>query len=247
MKKANTYFISDIHLGAKYISDRFAHERFLVQWLESIEPDCRQLFLVGDVLDYWFEYKHVIPKGYVRFFGQLARMSDRGTKITWLIGNHDIWIYDYLPVELGIEVVYNDVATEIDGKSFFISHGDGLGNIPIGFKILRKVFRNNTCRKLYSALHPRLTIPFALGWSKSSRQSERDNSKGANLNIIEEWAKRFSSENPATDFIVLGHYHCMVDRKLNNDNTRLIILGDWFETFSYGIFDGKNFMLKKYC
>ena len=171
MKQELTYFASDFHLGAKYIGDPKRHERAIVDWLRSIAPTCRRLFLVGDILDYWYEYKSVVPKGFVRFFGQLAEMADSGVEITWFIGNHDIWIFDYLPSELGIKVVKDSLTETIDGTEFFISHGDGLGRLSTGFRFLRGLFRNRFCQRLYSAIHPGLTVPFAHRWSASSRMS----------------------------------------------------------------------------
>lgn len=211
-----------------------------------IEADCETLYLVGDILDYWYEYKTVVPRGYVRFFGKLAQMSDRGIRITWLIGNHDIWIFDYLPTEIGLNIVDGSVETTIEGKKFYISHGDGLGKIDLGFKFLRSIFRNKLCRFFYSAIHPGLTIPFAMGWSKSSRKGSEKYKCESDLVRIRLWAKEFSDSHPEVDYIVLGHFHQLVDEKINK-NTRFIVLGDWINKFTYGIFDGKEFMLKKYC
>lgn len=243
MERSKTYFISDAHLGAGYIQDSRQHELKLVNWLKTIEPDCRQLFLVGDILDYWYEYKSVVPKGYVRFFGQLAHMTDIGIKITWFIGNHDIWIFDYLPTELGIEVIDGSAITRIEGKSFYISHGDGIGKLTTGFKFIRSFFRNKICQKLYSTIHPGITVPFAHKWSNHSRKHEyRDDAQIIDLKNITDWAINFSENNPHIDYIILGHYH-VVEDKLLPTGCRLIILGDWIDKFSYAVFNGKSLEL----
>ena len=145
-----SYFLSDVHLGASYIRDRRAHEQRLCAFLRSIEGRAKNLFLLGDILDYWFEYRTVVPRGYVRFFGQLARMADAGVRIVWFIGNHDIWLFDYLRDEIGIEIVdtaRGGIPQDIDGVRFFLGHGDTFGRQPRSYRILRSVFHNRLCQK----------------------------------------------------------------------------------------------------
>ena len=165
-----TYFISDLHLGASYIADHRAHEKRVVDFLESIAPDCKRLFLLGDILDYWWEYRTVIPRGFTRFFGALARLADSGVEIVWFKGNHDIWIFDYLPEEIGLTVHDGMMTTEIDGRRFLLEHGDGVGSLPWSFRRLRAIFRNPLAQKLYGAIHPRWSIGFAHSWSSHSRK-----------------------------------------------------------------------------
>ena len=167
--RQNTYFISDLHLGATYLKNPHDYERRVVRWLHSIKNDAKSLYLMGDILDYWYEYRNVVPRGYVRFLGALAELVDSGVEVTWFIGNHDIWIFDYLPNEIGVKVVDGYQVKDIDGKRFFLSHGDGLGKLKFGFKIIRSVFRNRFCQWLFSAIHPRWTVPFAHRWSSHSR------------------------------------------------------------------------------
>ena len=168
----NAYFISDLHLGASYIPDPVAHESRITKFLDSITGDAAELYLLGDILDYWYEYRTVVPRGYTRFFGTLCRMADSGVRITWFIGNHDIWLFDYLKEEIGMKVVDGFEIKEILGKRFFLSHGDGVGRLPASFRFLRATFRNKVCQKLYAAIHPRWTIPFAHRWSNHSRDFE---------------------------------------------------------------------------
>lgn len=159
------YFASDFHLGARYIENPIEYERRIVRWLDSIKQDAGTLYLLGDILDYWYEYRYVVPKGFTRFFGKLAELSDNDIDIHWFIGNHDIWIFDYLPHELGITIHDGTLITEIGGKRFFLSHGDNVGKRPMTFRFLRKIFRNRFCQYLYAAIHPRWTVAFALRWS----------------------------------------------------------------------------------
>ena len=165
MERKNIYFISDLHLGATYLKNPRSYEQRVVRWLESIRDDAAELYMLGDILDYWYEYKTVVPRGYIRFFGALASLADSGVKIYWFIGNHDIWLFDYLKNEIGLTVIDGWITKEIAGKKFFMSHGDGLGKLKPTFRLMRGMFRNKVCQKLYSAIHPRWTIPFALNWS----------------------------------------------------------------------------------
>ena len=164
------YFLSDLHLGAPYMEQTRANELRVVAFLDSIKEDADVIYLLGDILDYWYEYRYVVPRGYVRFFGKLAELSDSGIKIVWLKGNHDIWIFDYLPKELGIEVKDGNLIEEIHGKKFFLSHGDGVGKLDPSFKFIRGMFRNKFCQWAFSGIHPRWTVPFAYNWSAHSRK-----------------------------------------------------------------------------
>ncbi len=246
-QRVNTYFISDLHLGAKYIANPREAELNVVRFLEHIKNDAKEIYLVGDILDYWFEYRYVVPRGHIRFLGKLAELADTGIKITWLIGNHDIWIFDYLPNELGITIIDGHIQTKINDKNFFISHGDGLGKLPTSFKIIRTIFRNKICQRLYSAIHPRWTIPFALGWSKSSRKQPLiiPPYKGKENESLIKFAIEHHNFNTNINFYVFGHRHLMIDEQIS-DSCRVIILGEWINTFSYAIFDGNDLKLAKW-
>lgn len=240
------YFISDLHLGATYLENPLEYERRVVRWLRSIENEVTDLYLLGDILDYWYEYKTVVPRGFTRFLGQLAIMADRGIRITWFIGNHDIWIFDYIPAELGITVIDGSKVTEIAGKRFFLAHGDALGKLKPGFRFIRGLFRNRVCQRLYAAIHPRWTIPFAHGWSSHSRnfKSEKPEFKGADKEPFIAFAEEYQSNHLSEpiDYFVLGHRHILLKYPLRTGG-ELIVLGDWVHYFSYGRWDGKNFIL----
>lgn len=241
MPGIKTYFLSDFHLGAKYIDNPRKQEQRIVSFLESIRNDAKEIYLLGDILDYWFEYRYVVPKGYVRFFGKIAELADSGIKIYWFIGNHDIWIFDYLPSELGVEIVDGSQIKQIDGKTFFIAHGDGLGDESRSFRMLRAFFRNRFCQRLYAGIHPRWTVPFALNWSRSNRVNGEDRPFGC-----DEPLQRFVTnykEDQKIDYFVFGHRHVAVDKSIGN-NSRLIILGDWIKLYSYAVYDGNDLRLQ---
>ena len=241
MPGTKTYFLSDFHLGAKYIDNPRKQEQRIVSFLESIRNDAKEIYLLGDILDYWFEYRYVVPKGYVRFFGKIAELADSGIKIYWFIGNHDIWIVDYLPSELGVEIVDGSQIKQIDGKTFFIAHGDGLGDESRSFRMLRAFFRNRFCQRLYAGIHPRWTVPFALNWSRSNRVNGEDRPFGC-----DEPLQRFVTnykEDQKIDYFVFGHRHVAVDKSIGN-NSRLIILGDWIKLYSYAVYDGNDLRLQ---
>ena len=247
--RTKTYFLSDLHLGASYLDRPHLRERMVAEFLKEVEKDGRDLFLVGDILDYWFEYKTVVPRGYVRFFGALAALADSGVRITWLTGNHDIWLFDYLRDEIGIAVVDGSVSRKIDGKNFYISHGDRLGKRPAGFRFIQSFFRNRVCQKLYAAIHPRWTVGFAHRWSSANRNYKKTPTprfEGKLKENVIGWAQEFVAEHPTTDYIVLGHHHVAVEIQVS-EHTKLIITGDWLYNFTYGVWDGKKFEIKQFA
>lgn len=245
-KRKYTYFISDLHLGASYIPDRKEHERTIVKWLRDIGPTARTLYMLGDILDYWYEYRTVAPRGYVRFFGALAELADRGVEIVWLKGNHDVWIFDYLPSEIGLTVADGILDREIDGRRFVMEHGDGVGEPRRTYRLMRRLFRNKVAQCLYSAIHPRWTVGFAHRWSKHSRLTAKCATPSTELSEndpLVRFAETFTAENGHVDYFVFGHRHLLADHKLPGDS-RLIVLGDGFRIMSYGLWDGENFSLR---
>lgn len=249
MSSKATYFISDLHLGASYLPDRRAHEERVVSFLHSIKSDAEALYMVGDVLDYWYEYRTVVPRGYIRFFGALAELADAGVKITWLIGNHDIWLFDYLRDEIGLEVVDGAITRRIGRRTFFITHGDGVGPQKASFRFIRNLFRNRVCQKLYSAIHPRWTIPFAHSWSSGSRgylPGHSSSWQGAMRSNVQAWAADYAASHTDVDYIVLGHHHVVVDEPITQ-HCRLVILGDWISRYSYARFDGEQLSMHTFA
>lgn len=247
MSRTATYFISDLHLGASYLDNPKDYERRVVRWIRSIQDTARELYLLGDVLDYWYEYRNVVPRGFTRFLGALGELSDSGVKVTWLIGNHDIWIFDYLPNEIGCEVIDGSCLREIDGKRFFMAHGDAIGKLSTSFRLMRSLFRNRFCQRLFASIHPRWTVPFAHGWSSHSRKSGGyQPSAGDRVNdSFVDFARVYNETESPADYFVFGHRHIMLDYELE-DNSRVIVLGDWIRHFSYAVFDKGEMRLMQY-
>lgn len=243
------YFISDIHLGARYIANPRRHEEIVVAMLERMRSDADSVYLLGDVLDYWFEYRTVVPRGYVRFFGALARLVDSGVKVTWIVGNHDIWLFDYIRDEIGIEIVDGNLVTDIDGRRFFMAHGDGLGTLKRGFRFIRALFRNRFCQKLYAGIHPRWTIPFAHRWSSGSRASgDRAYAtwQGDDVEPSIIFAKKYLEEVDSTiNYFITGHRHVEVD-KMIAPNTEFVVLGDFYKQFVYAEYEDGKMLVKHF-
>ncbi|WP_183575215.1 UDP-2,3-diacylglucosamine diphosphatase [Mucilaginibacter sp. X5P1] len=238
------YFASDIHLGAgSYASSRQREDRF-VRWLDSIKADAAEVFLMGDVFDFWFEYKTVVPKGYIRLLGKLAELTDSGIKLWMFKGNHDMWMFDYFVKELGATIITNELVIERGGKKFFLHHGDGLGPGDRKYKVLKKFFRSKLCQWLFARLHPNLGIGIANRWSQNSRIV---NDKKEDRKIYEqEWLVTYSREVLQTtyyDYLIFGHRHLPLDIQLT-DKTRYINLGEWINYNSYAEFDGEELSLK---
>ncbi|MCM1162834.1 MAG: UDP-2,3-diacylglucosamine diphosphatase [Muribaculaceae bacterium] len=245
-RRTLTYFISDLHLGAGYIADPRAHEMAVVSFLRAIAPTARRLYLLGDILDYWWEYRDVVPRGFTRFFGELARLSDEGVEITWFKGNHDIWIFDYLPTELGIRVHDGIMLTELDGRRFLMEHGDGVGRLPWSFRMLRRLFRCRPAQVMFAAIHPRWTVGFAHAWSAHSRKKGGYVPAEGAVDSLEAFAVDYNrAVAERVDYFIFGHQHVAVDRPLP-DGSRLIVLGDWISKFTYAVWDGHNLSLEKF-
>ena len=236
-----------MHFGSDVFEKSVEREKRFVRWLDSIKDETKALYLLGDVFDFWFEYKYVVPTGFIRFLGKIAEMSDEGIEIHFFTGNHDIWVYDYLPRETGIIIHRQPVHTEISGKLFYLAHGDGLGDNSPAFKLIRFLFHNSLCQKLFSFLHPRLAMGFGHRWSKHSRKKELKNPVpylGEEKEHLVLYAKEYVKQHPETDYLIFGHRHIMLDLMLNH-KSRMMIIGDWLQHFSYAVFDGKNLLLNQ--
>lgn len=240
--KKNVYFIADLHLGAGYIADSRAHERRIARWLLSIASTCRALYILGDAIDYWYEYRYVVPRGYTRFFGALAMLADNGVEITWLKGNHDTWIFDYLPQEIGVRVVDGVLDTTIDGRRFVMEHGDGCGEQRRSYRLMHRLFRNRLAQKLFSAVHPRWTVGFAHRWSAHSRKHGYTTA-AENFDVdgdyLVRWANSYAKSHPGVDYFVFGHRHIELITTLAS-GAQMIILGEGFRLMTYGLWDGKK-------
>ena len=242
-----TYFASDFHLGTPDYDSSLIREKKVVQWLEDISADCEVLFLIGDVFDFWFEYKTTVPKYYTRLLGKLSSMADSGVKIYFFKGNHDMWTFDYLSKEIGLTVVDEEWIGNIGDKTFYVHHGDALWKGEPGYKFIRKVFRSKWAIWLFHRLHPNLGIGIANYLSKSSRKK---NSVKDEVEIPLErehqylFALKYLEKNHI-DYFIFGHRHKPMDIPLGK-NARLINLGDWVSKFTYAAWDGKKVTLHNY-
>lgn len=242
----NIYFLSDVHLGSKSHTDSIDTERKLCRWLDFVKKDAQAIYLLGDIFDYWYEYKYVVPKGFTRVLGKLAEISDSGVEIHFFIGNHDIWLTDYLAKECGMILHFEPLMTKINGKNFFLAHGDGLGDSSKSFHFLRKVFHSRFLRVCFSSIHPRWTIPLAHAWSNSSRESGGvSDYLGEDKEHLVLFAKQKLVQMPDIDYFVFGHRHILLNLAIA-EKSNAIILGDWIQHFSYGIFNGEKMELKMF-
>ena len=240
------YFLADAHLGSKSHADSIETERKLCRWLNKARGDATAIFLMGDIFDYWYEYRYVVPKGFTRLLGKLAEMTDDGVEIHFFAGNHDLWLTDYLSTECGMILHLEPFITEIGDKKFFLAHGDGLGDDSRSFHLLRKVFHGRFLRKCFSAVHPRWTIPLAHAWSNSSRESGGVIPyQGEEREHLIRFAKNKLREMPDINYFIFGHRHILLDLPIAQ-KSRVIMLGDWLTFFSYAEFDGESVELKTF-
>ena len=240
------YFASDFHLGAPTYEKSRVRERQICAWLDQIKPDCEALYLVGDIFDFWFEYKFAIPKGFVRLQGKIAEFTDSGIPVHFFTGNHDMWAFDYLPKELGVELHYEPIITTINGKKLYIGHGDGLGPGDYGYKRLKKIFKNRLVQSIFGFIHPNIGIGLADFLSKRSR------AKSGHLDEVflgeeKEWLVQYCKEElrkENIDIFVFGHRHLPILQQV--EVATYVNLGDWIYYFTYGVFDGETIDLLKF-
>lgn len=240
---APIYFASDLHLGIPTHAASLEREKKFVRWLDMVAADAGTIFLIGDLFDYWFEYKSVVPKGAVRVLGKLAELRDRGIPIYYWVGNHDPWMFGYFEKELGIPVFHDPQIFTINDKKFFIAHGDGLGPGDHGYKFIKKIFRNKICQWAFRQLHPDFASRLANFSSKTSREAQE---APKFLGKDNEWLYIFAKEKLAEahfDYFVFGHRHLPLNISIN-EQSKYINTGDWINHFSYAIFDGQNMELR---
>lgn len=240
------YFASDFHLGNSSPLANQEKEKLILRWLNHISKDAEEIYLLGDIFDFWFEYKHVVPKGFVRFLGTLAHLTDSGIRIHLFCGNHDLWLRDYFQDELAIIVHKQRETLTLYGKTFMLGHGDGLDPKDKKYKFINSIFKNKFCISAFATLHPRWAIAMAQKWSRSSRASHSEKDMidlGEKEPIYQFCLKTLESQN--IDFFVFGHRHLVCNKKIK-DKTRYINLGYWNIYGHYAVWDGKNLELKKF-
>ena len=237
MSNTRTYFVSDVHLGLQ-VADPAGREARFVDFLRGLPEDTGALYLLGDIWDFWYEYRDVVPKGYVRVFAALQDLMDRGVKVYFFQGNHDVWTYSYFE-ELGMIRLTQPAVVEIAGKKFCLGHGDGLGPVPRGYRFLRTIFHNRIVQAMFSMLHPWLAFRFGTGWSKENRLARKEEYvfKGEDEPLYK-FAADFAKTHEVDHFI-FGHYHVAVSMTLPS-GASFNILKDWIDASPYICFDGEN-------
>lgn len=241
------YFASDFHLGVPTHASSLAREKTICRWLDSIKGDAAEIYLVGDIFDFWYEYKYTVPKGTVRLLGKIAEITDSGIPVHFFVGNHDLWMNDYFEEELNVRVHHEAITKTYSGKNFYIGHGDGLGPGDKWYKVLRSIFASKTCQWLFSRLHPNLAFYIAKKSSKRSRVITGDSDEKF-LGAENEWLFLFSREYIKThpiDYFVFGHRHLPLDLDVDG-KARYINLGEWIQYNSYAVFDGEKMELKTF-
>ena len=243
MNNKKIYFASDFHLGSPNQKESRIREKKIISWLNFIQKDAKAIYLLGDIFDFWFEYKKVVPKGFVRLLGKLSELTDNGIDIHYVVGNHDMWIDDYLEQEIGLKLHFREFIINEDDKQIFLGHGDGLGKGDYKYKILKKIFSSNLCKWLFSRLHPNFGIGLGQAWSNKSRKAQEIPINEEN-EILAGYCKEQQKNNPV-DYYVFGHRHIPMEIKID-ERANYINLGDWIHHYSYAVYSDKKLELKKF-
>lgn len=245
------FFVSDFHFGVPDHASSLKRERMLVEWFNRTRHQAAAYYLMGDVFDFWFEYKTVVPKGFVRLLGTIASITDAGIPVHVFRGNHDIWAFDYLSTEVGVVLHREPQIVKLGDKVFFLAHGDGLGPGDTGYKLLKKVFENRVNQWLFRWLHPDMGTRMGLYFSKRSRianiarEQKNDQTIVVENEMLYAYCLRKLQQQPGINYFVFGHRHSPLVHPLQEDS-KMVILGDWVNHFTYAEFDGKDIELKKF-
>lgn len=243
------YFLSDAHLGSWAIQHSRTHERRLVSFLDKIKGEAAAIYFLGDMFDFWYEYKYVVPKGFTRFLGKISELTDKGVEVHFFPGNHDLWCKDYFEKECGMKIHREPMLAEINGKEFFLAHGDEFTD-ESNFTVLRAIFHSPFLQRMFSwFVHPRWAIGFGLGWARHSMRKHKMNGdipfRGEERESCMKFARKYLAKHSTVDCFIFGHRHCDADVMLT-ETARCIILGDWISEFTYVEYDGDKIAAKKY-
>lgn len=247
MKKEKWYFASDFHLGVPDDASSLERERLIIRWLDEVKEDADEIFLVGDLFDFWFEYKHAIPKGFIRFQGKIAEIVDSGIPVHFFIGNHDMWMFDYFEKELGVHIHRAPITREVNGCRLYIGHGDGLGPGDYGYKFIQKVFSNKFFQWCFARFHPNFGIGVANFFSRKSRAKTGDSDAvfhGKEQEWLYAYCKEILEKQPI-DYFIFGHRHLPLDLEVGT-TSRYINLGDWLKYNTYAVLEGEGLSLREY-
>ena len=235
------YFLSDVHLGIDTEHPSHIREQALISWLHTVKEDAIAIYIVGDLFDYWFEYKSVVPKGYFELFAAMKAIVDSGIQIFYLTGNHDLWHYGYLSNQIGIEVLTGPIIRTYDDRKFYITHGDGIGKGDLAYKLIKGILSNRFCQRLFGTIHPTLGLPLMKYMSKRSRMSH-----GSGDRVTEhhyDYCKEVLTQQPDINFFIMGHLHHAETTDI--DTATYVNLGDWTSLYTYAKWNGKQLVLLK--
>ncbi len=244
MIKEKIYFASDFHLGSPNIKESRERENLIINWLNEIKKDAKAIYLLGDVFDFWFEYKKVVPKGHIRFLSKLAELIETGIEIHFFVGNHDLWAKDYLESELGLNIHHQKKIIEEQNKKLLIAHGDGLGEGDYLYKFIKTIFKSKICQWLFTQLHPDFAFWIAHKWSKKSRKKASKPFISDDKEILFKYCKNLQEKNPI-DYYVMGHRHLPLEINIDKQ-AKYINLGEWINYNSYAILENGIIKLNKY-
>jgi UDP-2,3-diacylglucosamine hydrolase len=247
LQNKKIFFASDFHLGVPNHAISLQRERHIIQWLDSIKHEAHSIYLLGDIFDFWFEYKYTIPKGFIRLFGKLAALRDAGIPIFFFTGNHDMWMFDYFPTELGIPVYRKPQLLQVGDQKILIGHGDGLGPGDKTYKVLKKFFNSKICQWLFARLHPNLGVSIANAWSKKSRITNlrrKEQFEGEEGEFLWLYCRELEKVKHH-DYYIFGHRHLPLNLNVSHNST-YINLGEWVHFRTYAVYDGMNVELKEF-
>lgn len=247
VKGSKIYFASDLHLGVPSKQSSYEREKVFVKWLDMVLADGSELYLLGDIFDSWFEYKHVVPRGYVRLLGKLAQLADSGIKIHYFTGNHDMWVFDYFEEQFGATIYHGPITVELGSKIFHIGHGDGLGSGDFGYKFIKRIFAGKLNQWFYARLHPNFSIGLANLASRRSRMANGGYDEvfnGEENESLVHYCREFI-KNQHVDYFVFGHRHLPLQIEISPQTT-YINLGEWVKTKTYAVFDGNDLKLERF-
>lgn len=244
------YFISDAHLGCLAIRHQRTQERRLVNFLDSIKEKASAVYLLGDIFDFWYEYKTVVPRGFTRLLGKISELTDMGVEVHFFVGNHDLWQDNYLEEECGVTLHHKECTVEIGGKVFLLAHGDGLGTRDWKFRTLRAVFHSPIARFLFSMLHPRWGMAFGRGWARHSQLKHQREGEpqylGEDREELVVFAREYARTHPDISYFIFGHRHIQQDIPLRDSDARVLIIGDWISRYTFARFDGQTLTMDNY-
>jgi len=244
--KKKIYFISDVHLGYDHEISSKDREQMLISWIKSIALDAHSLYIVGDLFDYWFEYKTVVPKGYFKLFAALSELINQGVEVHYLKGNHDLWHYGYLQNQIGLEIYDHPITVQLDNIKVHLAHGDGLGQGERKYKLIKWILTNSLCQRIFSCLHPSIGLPLMKSMSQLSRDNHEDiEALSANKMQID-YCNELLKRDHKIDYFIMGHRHTPLVHQLNHKDSTYINLGDWITQFTYLKWDGHQMNLRRY-